>query len=536
MWIKLVFILLIASTAWAERVPIGFSKWRYSENVESFALGSQPQNYQTDDGWDVIDNNFIVDADSAYCHTAILKITVGNNGRSTVRLKWNDVTYEITRQPKKIVWLNSQTKNWIDIIPNLTWPTPTIGSNTVTWGFPGFSYSIIKETVKISHRFTFMDAFLDSAITLYNQRADSQYIFLGTVMEYSFVNIDDSTLLDIPEVDFKRLKTLGKAIFDISKQHVKYDGWESYDLIPVRQRWVKQGGKIYCIEGMKMQKIKELTEAFPDIPIWHDAQDSFSIDSTGAVIVKCAELYSFSGGNDNYGAKTTFQVGQQTSSRFLRAPFQFTTLVDSLRTYEAGVDIVDSGLVNIVIQSAAALDPGSPDNDTLGISINRMTALWDEGDQTGTNNGAGARWDSASAVGTGGGGNNPNAPLDWTNGGDFEADPEDDTTYLAGGVAAANDTITMKITGTSLVADTTNPYGWMIFPAYIHDGDDGGSGASVQFHSDDAASAVNQLYLNVFLTTGAAPPTPTPWLDDIHSIDGAGKVHDISDTTRIHHP
>ncbi len=498
---KTILILLIASTAVA-RTPVGYNKFQYSENVFSMTQGGQPQNYQADDGWDRIVNDFIVDGDSAYCHTAILRLTVGNNGRSTVRLKWDGVTYEITRQPKKIVWLNSQTKQWVDVIPNLSWPTSTIiDGNMIEWGFPSFSYSIIKQTTKISHRFTFQDAFLDSAITLYNQRADSQYIYLGTVMEYSFVNIDDSTLLDIPEVDFKRLITVGKAIFNISKQHVKYDGWESYDLIPVRQRWVKQGGKIYCIEGMKMQEVKELTEVFPDIPIWHDAQDSFSIDSAGATIVKMAQLSVYStGATTNYGALNTAQIGQSFTNRFLRTAIEFTTLIDSMRV--VGAATWDSGFACIVMSSVINLGAGSSVPDSLGVSLNKITTLWDEGDQTGTDGGAGVRWDSASATGSSGG-NNPNAPLDWTDGGDFEANPEyNDTTFLVGGVAAQFDTIRSKIEGSS-IADTTTGYGYMFYEAYIAEGDDAGAGCAVTVRTDDYTTLSLQPYLEVYYTTGA---------------------------------
>lgn len=508
MWIKVILILLIASAAFAEPVPIGFSKWRHSENVESFALGGAPQNYQKDDdSWDRIDNDFIVDADSAYCHTAILKITVGNNGESTVRLKWNGVTYEITREPKKIVWYNSRTKQWVDVIPNLSWPTSTIiDGNTIEWGFPGFSYSIIigEATTEISHRFTLRDPFLDSANVLFDLLPDSvkPYIYLATVMEYSFVNIDDSTLLDIPDVDMKSLIRIGKTIFDISKQNVQYDGWELYDPIPVGQRWKKQAGKIYCAEVMNWQKIKELTELFPDIPIWHDAQDSFSIDST-TTGVDMAELYSFSGGNDQYGARVTANCGLPFGTRINRFPIQFVNLRDSMAA--VGAATWDSGRVFINVQVATGLGAGTSVPDTLWISLHKITTLWDEGESDGLNQGAGVRWDSASASGSGGGGSNPNAPLDWTDGGDFESDSEyGDTTIYAGGEVSNNDTLSYKIEGTT-IADTTNDFGYMVYNAYAADGDDGGNAAVLTFDSDDAADANSRPYLEVFYTTGAAP-------------------------------
>ena len=227
--------------------------------------------------------------------------------------------------------------------------------------------------------------------------------------------------------------------------------------------------------------------------------DSFSINEADSALIKCAELYSFSGGNDQYGAKVTFQIGQQITGRLLRAPFQFVTLVDTMRLLDAGTTI-DSALGCFVVQSVASLGAGSSVPDSLGITVNPITTLWDEGDQIGTNQGAGVRYDSASATGSGGGGNNPNAPLDWTDGGDFNATPEDDTLYLVGGAVSVNDTLRFKIKGTSIVADTLTGYGWMFFAAYIAEGDDAGSGCSVGFHSDDAATAALQLYLVVFYT------------------------------------
>lgn len=298
-YVKYIIVLLLASSISA-KTPIDYNKWQLDSNKYAISFGTIDNYPDTDTTFAEIDNTLLSDNDTAfYNNTSVLKTRISDNGRVSVKVKWDSVTYEVWQRPIKLIWLNTQTKNWTDVISGLSWPEPTKDSLSVTWNFPGFDYSVIKDNGIIDYRIIFKDAFLDSAVMLYNQRTDSQYIALGNVHAYSFVNVNDSTLIDIAEVNMKRLKTIGKYHFDISRQYLQWNGSDPSTAIPVKQRWVKVNNKIYCIEFVMMSDVKKVHEDYPASNIWHGT--IVTLDDTECEDAMIKNSYG-SNQNWNYGA------------------------------------------------------------------------------------------------------------------------------------------------------------------------------------------------------------------------------------------
>ena len=139
-----------------------------------------------------------------------------------------------------------------------------------------------------------------------------------------------------------------------------------------------------------------------------------------------------------------------------------------------------------------------------------MTSLWDEGDLSMVAAGAGVTFDSASQTGTSGG-SNPNAPLSWATDPDFgtddysatlEAQLGGDTVRFAGEDVAANQEHYFRISSAT-ISDTLGE-GIVLLASEMITGDDE---CYINFDSDDATTEADRPWLEVFYTTGAAPPT-----------------------------
>ena len=458
-----ILLLLLLAIGVQAQTPVDYNKWDNGNGQHSMRLGGAYSNYKdTDSTFAAINNTLITDGDSSYCNTSILKVRVKDNGQSTVRLTWGGGTYEVTQKPIKLVWLHSQTKNWVDVIPSLTWGTPTVEDNKKQWSFPGFKYSVIKRNVGVAHEIRFMPAFLDSALVLYNQRADSQYIYLGNVIEYSFMNVDDTTLLDIAEVSSKKLKTFLRHTFSIGKQILQYDGDVDTDRepIPIIQRWIKQGGKIYCIELVRMQKVKQLLEDEPTVTtIWHNAEVSLDITAD----IDMAYIYSYEP-NNNWGNSYDAQLAMRYVGRMARVLIRFSALADSIDEYP-GV-VWDSGMITLDVRGSNTTYFGA--NDSLGVDWFRATTAWVEGTGDASDAG-GVTWNSACDASGG------DPFVDWTtDGGDMVAVGETgtDTLWLtAGMVRNAHDSIQFMISGATIADSMNNEMGLILRATRVIDTD-----------------------------------------------------------------
>jgi hypothetical protein len=272
----------------AAQTPAGLQRWLYedpaypSNSSFSMQIGGPPRNYIVDGAWTRINNNFVIDGDSAYCHTALLKTTVKPNGLVKVRLSWEGVDYTVAQQLNRIIFFRKADSAWINIDPTQAgpdWKIPDIVSNTVTWidVFPGVDYGVKKQDGKVRNRIIFKPAFLDSAVTLYNQRPDSADIYLASVHSLALSATIDSYNARLGNVSGRILKRIGSLAFEIVPQTLHFLGPDTLPEVPVAQRYVFVGPNLYLVEFVKMAAIKQIHAAYPSAPVWH--YDEFTLDN-----------------------------------------------------------------------------------------------------------------------------------------------------------------------------------------------------------------------------------------------------------------
>ncbi len=302
-WLCLTMVCL-AQTA------VDFQKWQLDDTTFQVRLGDPIQNYPTDTSWAEIENDWVVIGDTMTARHAYMKTNVLSNGVSQISIEHNDTTYTITQKPVRLIWLKTDTWNWIDVDSMPSWGTPTVNNDVISWEnvFPGVNYKIQKRKGRVDHGIFFKPAFLDSAIVLYNQRADSLDIALANVMEYTLSANIDSADIGVGNINKRILKRIGKHVFGLAASRLHFPGSDTLQLNLVNHRWVKQGGKIYCIEYIKMRVVKMVHEEYPTATIWHNASPH---TISGTTNIDDAMLASAAPDN-NYGGRTTFIVGTTT--------------------------------------------------------------------------------------------------------------------------------------------------------------------------------------------------------------------------------
>lgn len=288
------------------KTPVDFKKWRVDDTTFSKQIGGSVRNYEKPDkAWAQIVNDFEIEGDSVvFVNKSVLKARVNKNGVSTVALTWNDVEYTVTQKLLGIGWIKISTRQsqWIDSTMN--WSNFSVDSNICKWTgvSPAVDYRVLKDNGRVAHGIFFKPAFLDSAVTLYDQREDSLDIALANVMVYTLSsNIDnaDSAMGDLPK---RRLKDFGCYTFNLGDQRLRFPGSDTLR-IPVRQYWERRGTKIICIEYVMMKHVKKVHEVLPTATIWHN--DTKTID--GTTNVEDATISDY-WADKNYGGKINMDV------------------------------------------------------------------------------------------------------------------------------------------------------------------------------------------------------------------------------------
>lgn len=343
-------ILLLAVSAWADSeglIPVDFKKWQDSEDTLKFVkrIGGEIANYQkSDSAWEKIENDFKLSGDTlVYNRKDIIKTAVRPNGLSIAKVTWGGVDYIVTQKMIKLIWLNVTTWNWIDVIDSVVWSTPSIDSNIIHWSniFPQVDYRIRKSNCSVAHGIFFKPLFLDSAVTLYNQRSDSLDIALGNVIEYNLINVDNADSA-MGNLNFRVLKHFGSHVFELSKQRVHFPGSDTMPELPVKQRWIKRGGKLYCVEYVMMRRIKQIHEVYPNAVIWHNDETKV-IDGTtnveDACIISTANLINY-GSAVYLGVRGTYRslIRVKNVATELGVGATITGCVDSMYCYFQTVD------------------------------------------------------------------------------------------------------------------------------------------------------------------------------------------------------
>jgi hypothetical protein len=394
--------LFCTSTASAGWKPSGMSRWDDSSNADKHLtrIGGAIANYKrgADSGWAPISNNIAVESDSGWSFKeSFMSTHLDTNGTSSAIVNYGGATYTVTQKLNRVMWLKTDTWDTLTIFKDPDFTTYTTDSNEVlnsslavdsiglpTWKhnevrwtnvFPQVDYSIVKENGSLAHYIRYKKLFLDSAVVLYNQRADSADIALANVMVYTLSSNLDSADQALGNINRRKLKQVGKRIFGLGASQLYFTDWNKRKVIKVNQRWVKWDNKIICVEYVSMSVIKQIHEAYPNSAIWHNATTNI----TGADI-EDTRLGGLSTNRDiAFGATPTITV-RKVTNRLAHALVRATDIAGNL-----GVDqlITDTDLYIYV--------------DTEWTStIVRVYALfkyWIEGDDDSLNNNDGdATW------------------------------------------------------------------------------------------------------------------------------------------------
>lgn len=305
--LRLIIVLILFPVITLAKQPVGLKQWQLNETTFSKQIGGVIRNYQKPDKlWATIGNDFQVEGDSVvYVDKSVLRTRVNKDGASKVTLTWGGQEYTITQKLLGIGWIKISTRQsqWIDSTMN--WSNFSVDSNICKWTgiSPGVDYRVRKTNGQVEHGIFYKPAFLDSAVTLYNQRPDSLDIALANVMVYTLsANIDNADSA-MGELSWRKLKDFGYYSFTLSDQSLRFPGWEDLPRIPVKQYWERRGTKIICIEYVMMKWVKQVHEAYPSATIWHN--DTKKIE--GTTNVEDARIYSTSP-DYNYGSNQGLRI------------------------------------------------------------------------------------------------------------------------------------------------------------------------------------------------------------------------------------
>lgn len=365
--------LLFPILLFAQWTPVDYQKWQNPANPQEFQarIGGEMANYQVNaNTWSPIENLFTVIGDSmAIAHNAILKTTVRLNGESEITITWHGEDYVITQKPIKLIWVNSQTQNWIDVFPTGSWSVPSVVGNRIRWTnvFPAVDYAVEKNNGTVGHGVIFKPAFLDSAVTLYNLRPDSQYIYLGNVFKYLLSDNIDSALFAVGNNRGRILKRLGRYLFELTDQRLRFPGSDT-TFVPVYTKWRIINDEIYCAEFVKMSHVKQIHQAYPNAIIWHN--DEVSI---GASDIEDTYISSSSPTN-NYGALTIF--------------YSHLNLPGLIRVMNVASNLGENATISAAVCSLYS-NSGVYNATIAGY---RIFKPWIEGTQTGSPSSGGCNW------------------------------------------------------------------------------------------------------------------------------------------------
>ena len=310
----LILILFLTGSSISAQTPIGFKKWHNGGQSYSVVLNSgSPRNYEKPDkSWAKISNNWKFDGDSAYVDESVLKASLDTlTGSSSITLKWGDQDYTITQSLMGIGWLKMSTKGrqWID--KTMDFSNVSADSNIVRWiGIsPAVDYQVKKLNGQVQHGLFFKPAFLDSAVVLYDKRADSLDIALANVMMYTLSGNIENHDAALGLLSKRQLKSFGKYTFNLKDQYLKYPGSDTLQRIPVGQFWKKRNDTIFCIEYVMMSQVKRVHELYPDSAVWHNATTKIQ----GASDVEDTDIRSAFVSN-SFGIRDELRVNGQATN------------------------------------------------------------------------------------------------------------------------------------------------------------------------------------------------------------------------------
>lgn len=256
--------------------------WQNPANPNEFKtrIGGPIENYQADDStWQPIETAWVIQGDSAVSVRDMVKAVVHADGSTDITLSYKGYACTIRQTLRRLLWLNRDTGNWSFIGGAPSFGVPSVVGDTIHWNnaFPGVDFEIIKYKAGVQHRIIYKDAFVDSAMVLYNAlpAADSVRIRLGNAFEYSLVNVESPDSVGF--YDKRVVKRLlhdnsdkVKYLFGLEQSYLR--GYPEADSLPVvvNNQWVKKSGKLYLVEFVSAKAIDRIHDVHPNVDLWHN--------------------------------------------------------------------------------------------------------------------------------------------------------------------------------------------------------------------------------------------------------------------------
>lgn len=362
---KILLPLLLLFSVVEAGTPIGFTKWYNGGRSYSQQFGGTVRNYQSGQTWAQINNNWKFNGDSVYTDESVLKAKVDTaTGASSITLNWGGQDYTVSQKLGGIGWLKISTRGrqWID--STMDFSNVSVDSNIIKWTgvSPAVDCWVKKQNGQVELGVFFKPAFLDSAVSLYNQRPDSLDIALANVMVYTLSGNIDNADSGMGELTWRQLKSFGEYTFSLTDQRLRYPGSDTLQAIPVKQFWRKRNDFLFCIEYVMMSQVKRVHELYPSNVIWHNATTKIE----GTTNVEDTEIYGdFS--TNGFGGRVQLRTDNFVSSFAVYSLIRAKNLSTEL---PAGATITDA------ICSLFVYDHRSSSGD---VSAYRVFKPWVEG-------------------------------------------------------------------------------------------------------------------------------------------------------------
>lgn len=271
--IIVLFLFAFVSTSTA-MTPSGVNEWQIDSTTFRKQIGGSIQNYQKSNGtWAKIDNTLEYKNDSTLHNvTSVVNLTVGFNGLSTVTLIDEGVQHTVSQKLIGVAIINTSTliSHWID--STMDWNNHTVLGSSIAWHdvSDGVSYRTRKKNGGAEHNIMFSPKFIANQLRLaigYN----IDNIALANVMEYTFSESIQG--FDLGASDNKEFLNTVNGVFQMQKQEVHWTVGEDFTQAPikVKQHWLVNNGKIWCIEYVMMNDIAKIHIENPTAYIWHNA-------------------------------------------------------------------------------------------------------------------------------------------------------------------------------------------------------------------------------------------------------------------------
>jgi hypothetical protein len=295
-------------------------------------FGGGIENYRRSDGvWDSIRNAWVRSGSTLYDTLGLLQLSVNDSAISTLRVKHDSVDITITHEPIRLVWFDTTTNTYANLSITRTYGAPVVTGNLLRWVdfWPGVDWAVQHQKSDVEHAVIFKPIFLDTVVARYDRRSDTASLAIGNVVRYVLAGVDSADTVN-RTVTRRQLKRIGDMVFSLDDQHLQWVGSDTSraELPMVKQRWVKVGAILYCIEYVMASDLKRFHLALPGQALFHNV--TFTIGGGTAPEADAAYL-SFNVKGTNYGTATTIYFGGDSATiGFTHTIINWSSLRDSL--------------------------------------------------------------------------------------------------------------------------------------------------------------------------------------------------------------